>query len=593
MSGLLDEFAVRSGRLTDDMEKYANDEIGMGSMGLRLAGETAGAVGDTMGAGLQMVPGVEEAMEAAGPLIVKGMQQLWNGVKDTGAVKAAQKWAEDNPEGARNVMMGLQSLEFLPGAAAVKAGRKMTKYGPDAQKGGMLSNANNTVDNYYGMTHPDKIGGVTKAMEGPVKAVSERIAPHADKLPPQVRGMVKNAVDEPLAASAAGMGLLRTGANTVKDAVRHQMSPTSRAMYGEGAITVPVQDRMKSLLDKFDATGKPDSQMATTNMSREAHAQSLFSNLHIPDQMGRKGPRLPEVDAMETKQFASDPMAYSPGAISKGLRDFTIKRDDWRPYRGKKLATKAKGWEDATKVKISQKDADYVEKLLTGETGLYKGQIDELRFKAPAGIETGGHYGDVLVNRNQAMPYITDAFKKTRNDSGVTDVGKMFDELQKGSDKARKKAGGKKGKHGFKVLNKSKEDAAKNGLWLQGSAVGSGITEGGIGWLMKVKPNGELMAFMMDKHDWMGPLGDAVIKKDLVAITPPMMGHIDQLRKTGFVPASNYKQVPTRQTNYKSKELIEGLANAKPSKQSVRGEQLKQAGYGWLGANALYDQENR
>ena len=136
MSGLLDtlangarailpeELERRSERLSDDMSKVAEGDINPLQMGVRAVGEAVGGFGDVAmnaigGAASAVTPDFIE--EPVSDLVKKGMQHIARGAMETGAAKVALKWADDNPEQARDLMMAFNMAELGMMGAGVAA----------------------------------------------------------------------------------------------------------------------------------------------------------------------------------------------------------------------------------------------------------------------------------------------------------------------------------------------------------------------------------------------------------------------------------------------------------------------------------------
>lgn len=116
-----------AGRLTD-----AGNAIGDAFSGkmkapiisapLQIAGAAAGAVGDVLGAGLELIPGVKQAEQGAGNVMSKipGVEQIARG---------AQRVSEENPELYKDIASGFNIGGLAAGGVGGKVGTTIAKEG--------------------------------------------------------------------------------------------------------------------------------------------------------------------------------------------------------------------------------------------------------------------------------------------------------------------------------------------------------------------------------------------------------------------------------------------------------------------------------
>ena len=573
----------RSNRFSDDLTKYSEGDIGAGSVALRGAGEAAGMAGDMVGTAMSNTMILGDLLELAGPLVAKGLNQLWSGVKDTGAVKIAEKWLEDNPEKARNAAMLYNMTELAGGAGVLKAGHKMVDYGVDAQKGGMVGSASNFIDGNYGVKEgvkpPLGTDTLTKVL-GPTAEKLNQLKPH-----PKLEG-VANAPDH---AASQLAGRAAWGLKSIKDAASHVLSPTSRATYGQHGIQKPAQKHIQGHLDNM--ADKSD-----TMAMQKAVAQGQYSGGHIPQQAGRVGDMAKPVDDIMQRSFMEDYIDYEPGKLSESLQKYSYKVDKDVAKRGGTLPPKSPEWRNKPDEQLAKKDADFVERWV-GQQKDFKG-MDKLAIKAPTSIETGGHWHD-LINYNPVNRALTSIIDK-RGGQAFNNSKELFEALE--NVPAKQRVTGKAGKNTWRVVNRDAKHAEKNGVWVAGTKIGSSVTEGGVSFLTKIDPDGTLTSFMIDKHDFMervpvlGPaMNRGILPNQLVAVTPPMKGNIYNISKKlrdNYESPKHFHQVRPR-ASQGTKEILQDIANLEPSKNNLRGEQLKQTGYGLLGMGVFNESENR
>ena len=148
------------------------------------------------------------------------------------------------------------------------------------------------------------------------------------------------------------------------------------------------------------------------------------------------------------------------------------------------------------------------------------------------------------------------------------------------------------------------EKANKNGIWLTGSKKGRAYTEGGINFVVNVKPNGNVIMVMSDEHNFFEGIaekGDKLVRKAtmgkkqtganlvaqmdkaipnrLVAVTPPMQANIFNLRPNQFpgMKTKNIKNVVTGEGSVNRADL-EAFIKEKPTEEAVAVERMTDRG---------------
>jgi hypothetical protein len=327
-------------------------------------------------------------------------------------------------------------------------------------------------------------------------------------------------------------GLLSWGMDSATSTARHLADPVSRANWAENAVTGPAQDRVAGLADNMGT----DSRAAEKGVS-----QVQYTSSHIPTQTGGKRSTAPSAREIHDRSFLSDYEDYSKEGLANQLREHDTTQLAWGEG---KTAPKGgdKRWAEGKKQKLSEADANVVTDVVDD---WFDGDIDQYIIKAPGSKETGGHASDVIFN-SPAKEALRDVFKEKAKPDGSFDPQevaqwlrankKQYNEKLRGPEQTRLERLGSQVKAKVKgediPVHRTRDswDVAKvtdDGVWLKGSMLGSAITEGGIGWAMKIEKDGTVRAFMMDKHDFFEKYGaEKVIPGKVVAVTPAMVNNI-------------------------------------------------------------------
>ena len=572
--GLLDQWGERSDRLSDDMSSYADGDINMAQMALRTAGETAGGLGDV--AGTVMDPLIPE-------IVKEGIGAVVQGAVESPLGKIAMKWMEDHPEQARDLMSAANVASLLPGAAISKAGKKMLSYGDDARKGGTVATASNYITNQYA---PDRAASVVEKGLGKVAA--------------KVKGM-----DE----KAATQGVMQTLATpihiakSVPDALRHLVSPKSRAQWGENGVSMAGQ---RHIAREFKKQGTEfagfDGPQKYTRGPERAVAQTIYTQ-HIGKGSGRKGATHPLQQELFDRSTLTDYIPMNEKNMADTISQFTYKFDPDNAARTKDLTSGAAAWREMPEASVDPQVAAFAAKYI--HQRITPNSKTSFVVKAPSSRMSGGHFNDV-AKKNPANAELATVFGKYADADGNVDVGLLFKELEgrRGKANAKLKEAGRR-RDSWSVVNKDLKHVQENGLWLTGSRGGSAVTEGGVSWLTKLDPDGTMTTFMIDKHDFLekgptGPIVKGLLPNDVVAISPPMVSNIKQLRTVkrpdrqvnkkkikGEVLRANERHLQVQHPqgwggtgveHMDPEGLLGQYLNIKPSARNVRGEQLRNVG---------------
>jgi len=422
--------------------------------------------------------------------------------------------------------------------AATEAAAK--HFGQGSDKGMALGSASNYIPNWYGPT--DLPEGGPQALD---KALS---------------GVMPNKFETPEAAQEATATLRGFGGwamQSAKDVIEAVIDPKARALYKEKGITPGSQRHVARAL--------------ADNEIHKAVAQVQYSS-HIGQQAGRKGDVAASVSNIMEKSGVSDYMMYKPGIYAKSIRE-------------NKLLPK----QDGSISPISNKDLQRIEEHFgkVWKAPDAKGNVvpfneaegTVLLIKAPGNSTyTGDHYNDLVKAGGWITPVYA-AFKKHKNTPTVEKLWKEMDKFSK-SGKAKWKLD-----ESSDTLEKAKE----NGIWITGSKKGRAYTEGGVNFLTKVQPNGNVFSVMSDEHNFFenvagkidkyarkGTMGIAkegvtaikqlekALPHRLVAVTPPMQSNIFNLRDQLKGEKKKVENVKTGKGAV-SKEDLENVINEQPS----------------------------
>ena len=446
---------------------------------------------------------------------------------------------------------------FTKGVKGVKAAGKVVDdlTGSLSGKGMFLNNFSNYIDSWYGVKNSSP-----KAFDKNVSETVNAIVPNTAS-PAKIEGVRKK---------LAGFGAW--GAEGMKEAVKMLVDPKARAVYKDlGVSPAAVSYVSRALAD---------------NELHKGMAQVQYLS-HIARQAGREGVTADEIrKVMEASGF-TDYFAYSSGSYADAIK------------ANKLIATK-----NGRQAQMSDDDLGIIENHFgsvwkapdnIGTDVAFKDAEGSLLFiKNTANKNTGDHYNDVLKNGGY-IGSVYNIFKNTKN------AKPSIEELWSGM----KKASGKEGSR-WKLapVSQTLEDAKKNGLWITGSKKGSAYTEGGVNYITRVKPNGDLVSVMSDEHNFFetlagkadavartagagqAPLGaglltalNAVIPHRLVAVTPPMHNNIYNLRQQLGVVGPNIKN-PLTKPDKTTREMLTDFVNAPENVNPnvVAAEQARQQG---------------
>ena len=357
-------------------------------------------------------------------------------------------------------------------------------------------------------------------------------------------GAAKNYIDDFYNQEASKQQRVQSfgkwGADGVKRAVNQAIDPRARALYREQGINSAMQDTAKTALE----TG-------STRDTAKAVAQVQASGTLIPDQAGRVGPKAQAVQDLEARSFLTGQVPADKGAYKSLIKDNDLK--------GK--------YESGKTAPVSDKDLAIIDEHI--------GQVWKDRKGKPLRESDGAHIriknagaGDQVSGAHHA-----DFIRK----SGVTQtVGRLFKDGKNHSLEEMHKLISESSKVRLHPKSKTMADVEENGLWVTGSFTGTAITEGGVNYIARIRPNGRVMAVVSDEHNFLeklpgvGKALDSALPNRSVSVTPPM--HFDLKKSKAKVKSEQ----PQNKANVK--ESLEAIANAEPSRGMLVAEQQKNTG---------------
>lgn len=466
--------------------------------------------------------------------------------------------AESLSEGTRAVLDPYNALGLgllTKGVQGVKSTAKAADnfFGANAGRGGAIASLSNYIDNWYGPT-----GVNTKTDE-------------------VISSLTKVDADRVRAARQKVSGAFNWGVKSATDAVQYILSPKARAMYKEMGITPGSQRHVaRALAD--EALHKATAQVQYTS--------------HIGKQAGRQGPIAAEIKTIMEKSGVTDYFAYSPGSYASA-----IKEGQFYPTSG------------GRKTSMGANDLDIIENHFGSvwkapdpkgaDVPFKDAEGTILLIKAPGlGTKTGDHYTDLML----AGGFAGDMSRSFQKHNNKPSLEQLWTDLKKVSDKNQKYNDTKK-RHEPKrwtltANSDTLEKAQKNGIWLSNSKKGRAYTEGGINYIVKVQPNGNIFGVMSDEHNFFENIagkGDEIARKAtgreqganliskfedvlphrLVAVTPPMQANIFNLKNKKLGGESRKLENVSTGKGAVSRGDLEAYMAAKPTPQGLQVERQR------------------
>ena len=440
----------------------------------------------------------------------------------------------------------------LVGAGLFTRGKKAVDAltGPMSGRGMLLTSPPNYIPNFYGLTDVPK-GTKPNSFDEFVFRNKETIA-NIGKNAPKVGNRfaarlreAKNPADI-MADKERIKGFTSWLMGGARNAAETLFSPSGRALYRDTGINPSMQMRTEGMLSRpVTSSRRPDS---------KALAEGQFNYLVGEVQAGRQGAVDPALREIISRSYLTEATPFTKGSYSDLIRD------------NKLSGFAIEGGKEVRKTPRTA-DLEFIEEHLGRVWLSGKGErfadaaSPQIVVKAPTNKLTGNHHYDFRM-KSGVFPMMDKIFKENPNPSKA----EFFELLQKHT--------------GDKVLlhrkSRSFEDADENGFWVTGSFTGTAVTEGSVNFVAKVQPNGRILSVVSDEHNFLEgmPIVGGALEKALpnrvVAVTPPMF--FNSKAKIGAKAARG------QASEEKYREVLEGIASARPREEVVRAEQMKQAG---------------
>ena len=523
---------------------------------VRQLGEVAGGVGSLVDAGLSVIPGYEKLQETIG----EGVQSFL----ETDVGQRFARYPQQRPRVAGMLGAAANIAEFVPGVKAVSTVRNAASdvnmlTGPESGKGMSLASLNNVIPGYYG---PDKAASA------------------ATWFPAQAGNTVRDMLSPTSRAKYREQGITNTTQDIIKRAAGRQSEARKDAFskIQNSLLSLPGMKKVRETVEGFG--GEP------TGPHRAAAQVQYTSRIH--SQAGRKG-KTDLIQEVMRRSDLVDAVSYYPGAYAD-----LIKTNKLKPYPLDEAGKRRKRPEH-----ISNEDLDFIETHFStvweepdlknkGASVPFRDSDSSILVIKNPGVgkaATGRHHMDVLVH----APFVT-KLKPIFNGREQVPADELFEKLSVAAEKTHQLP---KDQARFKFYIKGQ---AKDGsVWVTGSRPGSAITEGGINYLAKVKPDGKVIGIMSDEHNLFETAAGKVQEKTkgavpalsalkktlpnrLVAVTPPMVRDmVNYWKKEGKKEKTH--EHPKRQKDDRTyEELFQEITDYEPSKAVLEAEQRRQRG---------------
>ncbi len=488
----------------------------------------------------------------------------------TGEIISAKEAREFYDEG-RYGMMALAGLGAIPFAGAAirpivkgigkTAGavtKPLMKLRDPELRGNVLAGQSNYIDNYYAPS-----ADVTPT------ALEKKVAEQYLKF--KGRDTKPAMIDR---TAQAGRGMLKWAADAPANVLDAALNPVSRALFKETGINRRSQQKIRKLLMQGSKNPKELSRLLD-----KATAQGIYM-MHTGQQAGRLGKLSPELEELASYSFLGN--AYVPATkenFIKGVKQTETIRD------GKKVYVRPKDLETAY---------DFFDKNFDLREGA------QLVIKQPSG-KSGQHVND-LAKKNPTNGFGRQAVKQLEKAGMKRTPNNWREALIEQSD------GGKN----FTVLRQDKD----GGVWVRSGTkdkpfIGDAVVEGGVAGYSKMYPNGNVVGFIYDQHDFLekipavGDILAEILPKDVVAVAGPIHYNIInnkwgknlKYRKSSVTAKPELKKREGRLNNEELQGLLSDIASVRPSGAGVAKETAKVGGGfltalgGYTGAKKLLEDE--
>jgi len=428
-------------------------------------------------------------------------------------------------------------------------------------RGMLLTSPSNYIPNFYKLENKDIKPSSFDEFVFKNKETIANIGEKAPKVGPIFAARLREAKKptDILADKERIKGFTSWLVGGARNAAETLFSPSGRALYRDTGINPAFQMRTEGMLSRpVTSSRRPDS---------KALAEGQFNYLVGEVQAGRQGAVDPALREIISRSYLTEATPFTKGSYSDLIRD------------NKLSGFAIEGGKEVRKTPRTA-DLEFIEEHLGRVWLSGKGErfadaaSPQIVVKAPTGKYTGNHHYD-FRSKSGVFPMMDKIFKENPNPSKA----EFFELLQKHT--------------GDKVLlhrkSRSFEDANENGFWVTGSFPGTAVTEGSVNFVAKVQPNGRILSVVSDEHNFLEgmPIVGGALEKALpnrvVAVTPPMF--FNSKAKIGA------KSARGQASEEKYREVLEGIASARPREEVVRAEQMKQAGATGMLTGAAFNED--
>jgi len=373
---------------------------------------------------------------------------------------------------------------------------------PDA-RGMLASSFSNYLRNYYGPS-------------AKTKEVAEKVG--------DVVGPVGS---KTVMGGAKAAGFLEGGLEGLTNFIKMQ-DPYNAAAYRSGGINRPTLETAprKDYTANVQGAKNPEEQ-AIARQEEEFIARGIGSTSHQGEQSGREGVVAPTLKELQDKMSFGGYKVMEPDFYKSALK-----------YQNKSVTGQEATKEDAKYIEeymmdtwkqrtLTQRILNKMGAKLEGTPFKYDSS-NKFILKVPSSKKTGNHKNDMLGKKSPLRKAALEVFKDG-NPNSVQELAKRLEDTG--------------------VVNIKKID--KDGVWVNFSMTGSGITEGGVNYLVKIKRDGKGFGVMSDEHDFLefAPPVRALVNKRLLAATPPMNFNLKRQYKNELAGGRGRKTKVQEETN--------------------------------------------
>jgi len=434
--------------------------------------------------------------------------------------------------------IGMLSKGSKAVSSAIDSGANISR---GAMKGIYPSSVPNYIQGHYGPTQQALVKA--QALKSKLKAAKT----------PKIE--IDKAVNN-LLRTEKGKGFVKTASEGAKNAIINSLSPEARALYRSTGINRPLY-----------STERLSPKALNTELIHRS-----FANRHIGKQAGRTGDTK-EIDNLMSKGFYTDYIPLKKGVYGESAKEFS-KGKYAKEVSDADYTFIQKHFSDVWKdKKITDKVTDKLDVTKRKKVSIGESSNPFLILKKPQSNVTGNHWND-MVNSPEISALATSFALGKKVPKNPKDLAKYLKN------------------QGFD--NKLTVD--KDGVWFSYSRSGSSITEGGVNFLVKIKPNGRLTGVMSDEHNFLEflPGTDKFLPNRVVAVTPPMTGNIRTMRPKQSGSKRKLKTEDKKQVNQQIPKALNDLLGATPTTADLafeKGRALQKLGFASTASGFLSDTE--